>query len=230
MKTIDQYIAEVEAHLPRWYPGRPRILEDLRIHLLDRVAAGEREQDVVRQMEPAVVYATELTDGIELSPATVTRRIGAFAIDLLLLGLPGAAAFYVIAVALLIPESFAFNFTDIFPMLWNSDSSSRLMIIWIIAALPLASLPVLSLVYFPAAEAVYGTTIGKHLMRIGVVGQDGTRVDWAKAYVRRIPFFFQFYFIDALFVLFSGTRQRAFDRVARTLVVTYPVGGIGREI
>ena len=40
-----------------------------------------------------------------------------------------------------------------------------------------------------------------------------------KAIVRRIPFFLEFFWIDAIVAIFTERKQRAFDLVAGTIVV-----------
>jgi uncharacterized RDD family membrane protein YckC len=52
-----------------------------------------------------------------------------------------------------------------------------------------------------------------------VVREDGSRAGWVAAIIRRIPFFMNFFPIDALFVFFTERRQRAFDKVAGTVVI-----------
>jgi uncharacterized RDD family membrane protein YckC len=68
-------------------------------------------------------------------------------------------------------------------------------------------------------EAIYGQTLGKALAGICVVREDGSRAGWWPALIRRISFIGNFFPIDALFVLFTERRQRAFDRVAGTRVI-----------
>lgn len=113
-------------------------------------------------------------------------------------------------------------------MMWldgilNLASTELLMVIFsMMIGLTLISALVLSIVYFPLAEAIWGTTVGKRIMGLCVVAQNGTRVTWGKAIVRRIPFYFEFFWLDALFALIGQRRQRAFDRVAGTWVVRCP--------
>ncbi len=61
-------------------------------------------------------------------------------------------------------------------------------------------------------------------MGLYVVAQDGTRLSLGRVLVRRVPFVFEFFWLDALVALFTRRRQRAFDLVAGSLVVQGPMG------
>lgn len=78
------------------------------------------------------------------------------------------------------------------------------------------------IVYFPLFEARFGWTPGKWLLELHVVGERRGRITVGQAIVRRLPYYFEILVLDALFVPFSKTKQRAFDRVARTRVVHDP--------
>lgn len=208
MTTAKEYVAKVGDELPRWYPERTRVLEDLRAHLADRVAAGENEEDVVGLMESPQDFARDLAEGLRLVPASIARRAGAFLVDalgfpLLFLGLP-----------LLAGRIIEGPSTVVGGLGWG-----ELMVV----SLPPMNLLILSVIYFPIAESIFGTTVGKHLFGLGVVVEDGMRVTWSRSILRHIPFIVTPILpIDLVFALFSSRRQRAFDRVARTLVVIYP--------
>jgi uncharacterized RDD family membrane protein YckC len=222
--TIDGYMAAVERHLPRWLDGREAVLSELRSHLEDRVASGEAADLVVSRMEAPEEYAAALVGDVPLESAPLARRLGAFLVDVVL-GLPVLLVFVFgslwLAGALMptLPPDLA--------ALWLQSLGDLLAVsAWVLLALLLGltagSALVLSLVYFPVAEAVWGTTIGKHLLGLCVVTENGTRVTWGKAIIRRIPFYFEIFFLDAIFALFTKRRQRAFDHVARTVVVRRP--------
>jgi uncharacterized RDD family membrane protein YckC len=61
--------------------------------------------------------------------------------------------------------------------------------------------------------------VGKRLVGTCVVRDDGSRIGWGAAIIRRLPFFMNFFPLDAVFVFFTERRQRAFDKVAGTLVI-----------
>jgi hypothetical protein len=79
-----------------------------------------------------------------------------------------------------------------------------------------------SVLYFPLFEARTGQTPGKRLFGIAVVKTSGTAVHFWRALLRRLPSLFNFALLDALFAAFTARRQRAFDIVAGTLVVSVP--------
>ena len=75
------------------------------------------------------------------------------------------------------------------------------------------------MLYFPILEGRFGQTLGKRLLGIRVLHESGLPIGFKEAILRRLPFYFDFWPIDGLFVLFTAKKQRAFDIVARTVVV-----------
>ena len=75
------------------------------------------------------------------------------------------------------------------------------------------------LFYFPALEAHFGKTLGKHLLGLRVLNEDGTRLGLGKAFLRRLSYYFDFLAIDALFAAFTERKQRALDILSKTMVV-----------
>jgi len=78
------------------------------------------------------------------------------------------------------------------------------------------------LAYYIVMEATKGATLGKLAMRLKVVKQDGTPVDWQASVVRnvlRLVDGFFFYLVGAIVVWATKTRQRLGDIAAQTLVV-----------
>ena len=77
-------------------------------------------------------------------------------------------------------------------------------------------------VYFVAAEATFGATLGKMLAGLRVVRADGSPIGWQGALVRnvlRVVDGLFGYVVGAVLVITSPTRQRLGDRVAGTFVV-----------
>ena len=161
---------------------------------------------------------------LNLQPAPLGRRSFAFAIDVLL-GLPltiaaAYAADRFLAAALT-------TWTAGMPTLWwetmvSVAGVSIVLLAVMCFAVLAATVLVLSLVYFPLLEAIWGTTIGKKLVGLCVVRENGTRIGLGAAFLRRIPCYVALFWLDAVFALFSPRRQRAFDRVAKTIVVRCP--------
>ena len=80
-------------------------------------------------------------------------------------------------------------------------------------------------VYFVLLEGSYGQTVGKMLVKIKVVREDGTKIDYKDAVVRNvmriidfIPYFIP-YLLGAILIWTSDTKQRLGDRTAHTVVV-----------
>lgn len=92
-------------------------------------------------------------------------------------------------------------------------------IVWTLVSLALG------LGYFTALEGCSGRTIGKYLLGLKVLKTEGTRIGFREAFLRNLtttigfPFFM---IIDALLMLFffRQERQRAFDKIAGTMVVS----------
>lgn len=222
--TIDEYTGAVDRRLPQWLPERRALVADLRSHLADRLESAASEVDLTAQLEPPEEYAAALVAERRFEPAPHGRRIAAFLIDAAL-GIP--VVIIVFLAGNLAMSLFVTGWPAGMPRLWWEGvgpliASSLFMILIAIAGVVAASALVMSVVYFPLVEAVWGTTVGKKLLGLGVVAENGTRVGWLKAIVRRIPFYFEFFLLDALFALFTERRQRAFDVVSRTLVVRQP--------
>jgi uncharacterized RDD family membrane protein YckC len=82
---------------------------------------------------------------------------------------------------------------------------------------------ILFLAYYVGLEASRGATLGKMLMGLRVVKEDGSAVDVQAALIRnilRIVDGFFFYLVGAILVWKSDRKQRLGDRVAHTVVVT----------
>lgn len=204
MRTIDEYVAAVVRHLPPGFAESRGVGAELRDHLADRMLAGDTEAEAIARMgEPAEVAEAFLA-GFRMRRAPLPRRVGAFLVDL------GLGLVLVVPFLLLLFGMAGFREA--------AGSVWFLVLALMIGAVAVAAF-VLAVVYFPVAEAIWGRTVGKWLFGLCVVHESGTRIGWKSAIVRRIPFYFEFFWIDALFALFTHDRQRAFDRVARTRVV-----------
>jgi uncharacterized RDD family membrane protein YckC len=204
---VEAYVAEVLRRVPPPLPQRDRIAEELRSHLEEQVEAGRTPDEAIRRMGAAEEVARQYLAEVDFVEASIARRTGAFLLDLAL-GLVvlapvwGALAYWIMgwATADTQPPPFFGPFM-------------------IVAMAALVAIPVLALVYFPVFEALRGQTLGKRWLGIYVVRETGEAVGWGPAILRRLPFVLEIFWIDALFALFTERRQRAFDLVARTVVV-----------
>jgi uncharacterized RDD family membrane protein YckC len=76
--------------------------------------------------------------------------------------------------------------------------------------------------YYIICESATGATLGKRMVGIQVVGEDGERITFGAAVVRNLLRFvdaFFFYFVGFIFALLSQRGQRLGDRAAHTIVV-----------
>jgi uncharacterized RDD family membrane protein YckC len=198
--TAEDYIRRVLDRLPRAWPGRSRIEADLRLHLAELLEETSSPAAAVERMGPPERVAAELLSQIPLSPASYSRRFFGFVLDVVFIVLP-LVPLFVLAV----------HWQEMYP-----DGRSPYLPLAVAVSVLLGAL---ALAYFPALEAIYGQTPGKRIVGTCVVREDGSRVGWVAAILRRLPFFMNFFPIDALFVFFTRHRQRAFDKVAGTLVI-----------
>ncbi|MGZ4908386.1 MAG: RDD family protein [Halobacteriota archaeon] len=83
----------------------------------------------------------------------------------------------------------------------------------------------IDLVYFVWLQGAYGQTVGKMAVKIKVVREDGSKIDYADAVVRTIlalidliPYFIP-YLLGAILIWSSDKKQRLGDRAAHTVVV-----------
>ena len=81
------------------------------------------------------------------------------------------------------------------------------------------------LLHFILLEGAHGQTVGKMAVKIKVVQEDGTKIDYAGAAVRNILRvidaiqFFIPYLLGAILIWTSGRKQRVGDRAVSTAVV-----------
>jgi uncharacterized RDD family membrane protein YckC len=83
---------------------------------------------------------------------------------------------------------------------------------------------ILFVLYFAIAEAWYGRTIGKGIMRLHVVTTGGTSPDFGNAFLRNLSkIFLPLLLLDIILGLFTRTRpgQKFTDHYAHTIVAKY---------
>lgn len=205
MSAIEEYVHEVVGRIAPAVPARGRIEADLRTHLAERVAAGASEPEAVARMGPAEEVARAYLDGVELVWARWPRRLGAFLLDV---GL-GAT----LLMSLVLVAAYALE-----PGPEGAPETIELPV-GIALGLAAAAVFVLGILYFPVMETLFGQTVGKHVFGTGVAREDGGQIGFGAAILRRIPLLFDFWPFDAAFLFFTRKRQRAFDIVARTVVI-----------
>lgn len=217
MSAIEGYVRQVMEFVPPALPERGAIEIDLRAHLEEGAAEASPEIAVSR-MGAARDVAVGYLRARPLQPTTIGKRMLAFLVDVAL-GVTLVASTLLLVVA---------NFGLVALSADNDVQLGGLALIGVIVAV--GSVSALSLMYFPLMEWRFGQTLGKKLMGIHVVRADGLAIGLGAAVVRRIPFFLEFFWIDAVVALFTERRQRAFDLVAGTLVVEGAGAGSPRQV
>ena len=196
--TTNEYVQAVLSHMPASMPRREQIGTELRSHIVERLEHGVPLDDVLRQLGDPAVLADSYLAEVPLMLPPHGRRIGAKVIDTLVI-LFGMAIIALVSVggAALIDED----------LIW----------LGIVEAIILGG--ILGSMYTVVAEWHYGQTIGKYLCDLRVVRESGGRISFGQSIVRQLPLFLQVGWIDAMFLLFTDRRQRAFELLSKTRVV-----------
>ena len=202
MKPEEIYISQVLSKLPAGHL-RTEIAMELRSHIADRVERGHSVDEAIRQLGDPAALAESYLSAVPLVAAPHLRRAGAKLVDLFI---PTAftasmAAMYVFG----LPERLR-------------RGPFEEPIAYVSAGFVLIGL-FLNLAYLVIAESRAGQTLGKHLFGLRVVTESGARISLGQAFLRQLPIFLQFFWIDALFALFTDRRQRAFELLTKTRVV-----------
>ena len=194
MTAEDRYISEVVTRLPPATRLRATIAMELRGHIAERVEHGQSLDDALRQLGDPAALAESYLAAVPLVAATWWERAGAKLIDVL------------IVLPLLLPVS------------WT--------LFWLDPDLSLRRFVRLSVVigalfggYTALTEWMWGRTLGKRAMGLRVVRESGARINFGHAVVRQLPVWFQFFWVDVLFALFTDRNQRAFELLSKTRVV-----------
>jgi uncharacterized RDD family membrane protein YckC len=208
MSEIEKYVQLVLDNLYASGPDKERIATDLRAHLEEAVQSGEPVKSVIARMGNPQEVAVEFMAQISLPYAGFAHRLLAYGIDFVVIILI-AGTFSILSLWLsnLVPDE---------PHGVGYIVGG--MTLALIVASALAAVGFI-LLYFPLLEARFGQTLGKRLFRLRVLREDGLPIGYKEAILRRLSFYFEFIFIDALFIPFTTKRQRALDIVARTVVV-----------
>jgi uncharacterized RDD family membrane protein YckC len=198
--TGDAYVQSVIDHVPEALPLRDQIAMELRSHIAERVASGQPLDQVLQQLGDPLKLAESYLAAVPLQSARIMPRVAAKLIDV------AVVAAGVAAVSLLL---------------------------WAVLPRPLEPIAIFVcglgilfgfVTYTVIAEHRYGRTLGKRMMGIHVVRESGARISLGQSMLRQLPFFGQFYFIDALFALFTERRQRAFELLTKTRAVALVLG------
>ncbi len=208
MNAVDQYIQNVLRNIPVKFSDRQRIESDLRAHLEEALAKGETPQAVLGRMGTPREVAEEFMAQVPLVYAGFWPRFWAFMIDALVLFVSAAIlAFIAIGLSNLVSK----HPTGI-------DYAIGGVLILLAAGCALGAVGIIVL-YFPLLEGRFGQTLGKRLLKLRVLGTNGLPIGYKEAFIRRLSYYFEIFWVDTLFIPFSEKKQRAFDVIARTVVV-----------
>ena len=204
----DRYVSEVMRHIHAPAEQRGRMEADLRAHLQAAVEGGEAPRAAIARMGTPLEVAAEFMSQVTLRYAGFWPRLAACAVDLAaMVALAGFLALLALACFANVPKQ---------PQGLDWLAGGLLLAIGL--ALVLACVGAI-IAYFPIFEGRFGWTPGKRLMRLHVLREDGLPIGYKEALLRRLPFYLEIMPFDAIFIPFTARRQRAFDIVARTIVV-----------
>lgn len=206
MNPAQRYIDNVLAHVYATDEDRERLAVDLRSHFAEGKATGRTPPDIIAHLGTAEEVAAAFNAERQLSYASFWERLVAFLADAGLL----------MTVSLPVLGLFFLNGRD------GSEPAEPTLFWFLSFILAMLMLAGVAIFYFPLLESHFGRTLGKHLMRLRVRREDGTPIGLGQAFVRRLSMYFDMLWVDALFVPFTGKRQRALDIVAKTIVVHEP--------
>ncbi len=192
----NEYIDKVLACLPRATPLRAQIALELRGHIAERMSQGQSLEEAVAQLGDPATLAGSYLSAVPLEPAPYLPRIAAKLVDM------GAViaigSLFVLIAWLVLPE-------EMLPFA---------------AGAAVVACGLGFLVYTITAEHRKGQTIGKRLAGLQVVTESGTPISLGQSIVRQLPMALQILWIDAFFALFTDRRQRAFEMLSKTRVVS----------
>jgi uncharacterized RDD family membrane protein YckC len=199
----DEYIDSVLAYVPPG-PQRERIELDLRANLAAHMGHGQINTAFEKYGEPRAVAESYLAT-VPMEPGSIFRRIVAAMIDIPSVIVSGFALFYT--------AWKVFGTTD------QSFIGATMTGNPVAMVLGVATLVVMSPLYYVVAESTTGQTVGKAFLGLRVVRESGAKISVGQALVRQIPLIFSFYVLDAAFALFTEKKQRAFELISKTRVV-----------
>ncbi len=166
---------------------------------------GSSNRALTLEADPTIAYEEETrnTDGVEPELAGFSTRLISLLIDVVVI-------FSITALVLLTGVYIADD-----DLIFNTHFSPN-----IIAAIFFLLVMVCSS-YFVFLEGYGGKTIGKMVMGIEVIGDDGGSIDIVKAFTRWAFSFISasFFFIGFLWALFDTKSQTWHDKIAGTVVV-----------
>jgi uncharacterized RDD family membrane protein YckC len=168
-------------------------------------SAGSSNRALTLETDPTMVYEAETpnTDGVEPELAGFSIRFVSLLIDVVV----------IFSITALVLVTGIYIATDDLTFITHFSLN--------ITAAIFFSLIIVCSSYFVFLEGYGGKTIGKMVMGIEVIGDDGGSIDIVKAFTRWAFSFFSasFFFIGFLWALFDTKSQTWHDKIAGTVVV-----------
>jgi uncharacterized RDD family membrane protein YckC len=193
--TAELYVQSVIDHMPLGLALRDQIAMELRSHIAERLQEGQALEAVLQRLGDPLTLAESYLASVPLQSAQLMPRLAAKLID--------------VAVVVAMAVTISAGLWAVLP----TEATYFLPMVCILGG-------VFGLMaYTIVAEYRRGRTLGKRLMGIQVVRESGARISLGQSFLRQLPFFGQFFFLDALFVLFTERRQRAFELLTKTRAV-----------
>ena len=205
----NQYVQKVMDLIFASEEDRRRIRADLEAHLQEGLAGGEEAAALVERMGDPREVAAEFMSAVPLQYGGFLRRTAAFLIDLLVVLLfAGLAAVLTVSLSTAVPQH---------PVgFWENLAGGVLILMILVSANACIAI---ILAYFPLLEGRFGRTLGKRLLGLRVLSEDGLPASYWQAILRRLSLFLELLPIEALFMPFHPRKQRWFDILAKTVVV-----------
>lgn len=209
--SIEGYVNKTLSYIQVGTAEKERIATDLNAHLQAALESGETLPAIIERMGSPAELAAAFMSEIPLQFAGFGPRAAAAILDMTTIFVgAGMLTGFAVGFANMVPERPAV------PILWQDIYAAGLILLAAGAALGVLGL---ILGYFPLLEGRFGTTLGKRILGLHVLKENGLPIGYKEAILRRLSFYFEFWPVDALFVLFTEKKQRAMDIVARTIVI-----------
>ena len=209
---IEAYLDRVE----RWIAGpksrKAQIRAEIEAHLRGAERAGDVEAAITRLGEPREA-ARAFSEGYSLTIAPLSKRIPAALVDLVLFVFLLTAAGALIALV-------ASTTVD-------GDGRGPDFLATAVAVIATVGAILWWAVGLTLVEWKTNRTPGKAVFGLRVVAESGTAPSFGQIVLRRLTLIFSgpLQIVDWCFVFFNPKRQRAFDILARTIVVEDPRDG-----
>ena len=205
----------------RWTAGpqkrREALSAEFAEHLREAEAAGELGSTLER-LGPPRDAAKAFAAGHDLRPAPLARRIGAAMIDF---AIPALAVLAVVVIGTIVGSEDAGHRLAEFARDMEQEREPVWGVLQAVAAASVGLAFMWWVVGLTIMEWRYGRGPGKAVLGLRVVTEEATAPSFGQVVVRRLTLVFSgpLQLIDWAFALFDPRRQRAVEKLARTMVI-----------